>query len=707
MRKIIFMTVLIGLGLTSCNQQKEKEKERVNPFFETWEAPYELPPFEKFTIEDYREAFTKGMEDQLAEIQVIVDNKEEPNFENTIVALDASGQLYSKVSSVFFGLASAHSTDEIRELESEITPLRTRHNSAIMMNEALFEKVDQVKKKYAESLTDPEDLYLLNETWSDFVRGGALLVGEEANRFKEVNERISVLQNKFTQNITAETGRYNLIVDNQEDLVGLSDDLIAAAAKKAEKLNQPGKWAFGLDNPTIIPFLSSSENRKLREEILNAYLNRCNNDNEFDNKEVIAELVKLRKEKSKLLGYKDFPEFVLEKRMAKNADNVYQLLNQLWKPSLAIAKQERDDMQKFIGKEFKLTASDWRYYSDKVKAEKYNLTDDMLRPYFKADNVREGIFWVCNQLYGITFKELSNASRPHPDAKTFICMDKDGKTELGVLYIDLYARPGFKRVGAWCGSYRSEHYEEGERVKPITTIVCNFTPPLDGEPALLTSDETETFFHEFGHALHNLFKNVKYRSTGSVPRDFVELPSQIMEHWAFEPVVLQQYAKHYQTGEVIPQDLIDKIEESAKFGQGFIMTEFLAAALLDMDYHVDSEPEKLGKSVSIIDFESNTLKKHQLIPEIPPRYRSTYFNHTFNGGYAVGYYSYKWSEVLDCDAYEAFAESGDIFNKDLAERFRKYVLEPGGITPADEMYRNFRGKNPEIKALLKARGLLN
>ena len=701
MKNTFFLIFLLVFMMNSCTQT-----ERVNPFFEVWETPYELPPFDKITVDDYREAFLKGMEEQQSEIETILSNKDKPTFKNTISALDSSGKLLSKVSATFFGIASAHGTPELLALQSEMTPLLAKHSNSIMMNAALFEKVKEIKLNQFESITDKENIYLLDETWANFVRGGALLEGKEKERFKEVNERISVLHNTFGQNLLAETAAYNLFVDNKDDLAGLSDDLIFAAAKKAAALGKPEQWAFGLDNPTIMPFLATADNRSLRVEMLNAYLNRCNNDNANDNKAVIAELVTLRKEMANLLGYDDFPAYVLEKRMARTTEDVYNLLDQLWKPSLEMGKQEKADMQKIIGNEFQLNAADWRYYSNKVKEEKYNLSDEMLRPYFKANNVRDGIFWVCNQLYGITFRELKDVSRPHPDAQTFLCLDKDGKTELGILYIDLYARPGHKRSGAWCGSYRPEYVENGERIKPITTIVCNFTAPIGEEPALLTPDETETFFHEFGHALHNLFKNVKYQGTGSVPRDFVELPSQIMEHWAFDPSVLEQYAKHYRTGEIIPKELVDKIEASSKFGQGFIMTEFLAAALLDMDYHVFNNPETLGKEISITVFEDKTLyEKYQLIREIPPRYRSTYFNHTFTGGYAVGYYSYKWSEVLDCDAFEAFVETGDIFNKELAEKFRKYILEPGGITPADQMYLNFRGKDPNIVPLLRKRGL--
>lgn len=701
MRNSVAFILLIVISMYSCTKN-----ERVNPFFKAWEAPYELPPFEELTVADYQEAFQKGMDDQINEIESIISNKEEPDFKNTIVAFDTSGELLKRVSASFYGIASAHGTPEILKLQSEIAPIRAKHSNSIMMNKELFNRINQVKEKEADLLTDPEDKALLNEVWLNFVRGGAQLEGEKAARFSEIDEQLSVLHNRFSQNLLAETGSFRMIIDKEEDLSGLSADQIEAAAQKAEKEGLAGKWVFGLDNPSIMPFLYSADNRELRTKILDAYLNRCNNDNEYDNKEVIAQLVTLKREQARLLGYQNYPEYALDRRMAKNADNAYKLLLQLWEPSLNIAKKELEDMQKLAGSDIKLTAADWRYYSDKVKADKYSLNDEQLRPYFMADNVKDGIFWVCNQLYGITFRDMGDVSRPHEDAHAYLCIDKDGKTELGILYIDLYARPGFKRGGAWCGSYRTQHYKNNQRVLPITTIVCNFTPPLGDDPALLTPDETETFFHEFGHALHNLFKDVKYFATGGVPRDFVELPSQIMEHWAFQPLVLEQYAKHFQTGEVIPKELVDKLEASSKFGQGFIMTEFLAAALLDMDYHMNPEPERLGKEISIPEYENEVLAgKYGLISEIPPRYRSTYFQHIFSGGYTVGYYSYKWSEVLDCDAFAAFEESGDIFNKELADRFRQYVLKPGGIDPADVMYRNFRGKDPDINPLLVKRGL--
>lgn len=684
--------------ITACT----KKEERTNPFFETWNTPYQVAPFEDITIDDYREALYKGMEEQNEEIRAIVNNGEEPTFENVIVAFDRSGSLLSKVQAIFAAQCGAAGSDEMRELESEIAPHITKHRDNIMMNEALFDKVNQVRSSIDLSILGDEEKTLLNELYLNFIAGGALLEGDNAIRFKDINEKLASLQNKFTQNITLETKDYKLHIEQEEDLAGLSADVIASAAKRAEDNGLEG-WLFGLDNPSIMPFLASSENRKLRNEILTAYLNRCNNNNDQDNKDILKEIVVLRKEKANLLGYNDFADYTLERRMAKNTQNVYDLLDKLWKPALEKSKEERADMQKIAGKDFKLNASDWRFYSEKVKVEKYNISDEILRPYFKAENVRDGIFYVCNQLFGITFKENKEVPRANAETEVFVCYDNDGVTELGVLFIDLYARPGIKRVGAWCGSYRTAGQDEnGNRILPLTYISCNFTPPIGDDPALLTPDETETFFHEFGHALHNLFKINKYRGTIGVPRDFVELPSQIMEHWAFEPQVLAQYAKHYQTGEVIPEELQKKMEASAKFGQGFITTEFLAAAILDMDYHINPEPQ----NIDVLNFEVETLNnKRGLISEIPPRYRSTYFNHTFSGSYAVGYYSYIWSEVLDADAYQAFVESGDIFNKEIAEKFRRCILQQGGIYPADQMYRDFRGKDPDFQALIKNRGL--
>ncbi len=693
------MTIAIVLSLMIQNNFAQGS----NPFFQKWDTPYEVPPFEQLTVDHYREAFYKGMQEQQAEIKAIVSNPEKANFQNTIASYDASGQLLRIVSAVFFGVSGAQSSPELLTLQTEITPALTKHSDEIMLNQLLFERVKHVYD-YLETSSislSKEEKRLLLELYRDFVRGGALLSETEKEKLKQINEEISRLQTQFGQNLLAETASYKLIIDKKEDLSGLPEDLIAAASNRAVKAGLKDRWVFGLDNPSIMPFLQSADKRELRRQILNAYLNRCNNNNDKDNKAIIKKLVTLRDNKAVLLGYGNFAEYALETRMAKTPRTVYDLLDQIWAPALKMARQERDDMQAMIGGAFTLEACDWKYYSEKIKQQKYNLSDEMMRPYFKSENVRDGIFWVCNRLYGISFTELKNIPKPHPDAQAFLCKDADGETELGVLFIDLYARPGFKRGGAWCGSYRTQYYEGNKRILPLTTIVCNFTPPVGTDPALLTADEVETFFHEFGHALHNLFKNIRYHGTASVSRDFVELPSQIMEHWAFQPLVLAQYARHYRTGEVIPQQLIDKMTAASRFGQGFATVEYLAASYLDMDYHVETSPQALD----VLKFEAATLEKRGLIPQIPPRYRSTYFQHTMTGGYTAGYYSYIWSEVLDCDGFQAFVESGDLFNKQLAGRFRKYILEPGCIDDPMDMYLNFRQKQPVIDALLENRGL--
>ena len=698
-KNLLLLTVLTVLFcMTAC-----KDKQQTNPFFEKWENAYEIPPFHRITVADYREAFMKGMEEQMAEIEAIVNNTETPSFDNTLVMLDASGQLLRKVSGIFFAESSANGTKAILELESEIVPLLTKHADNILMNRQLFEKVKYVKEQVDRSAFTQEDRRLLNEMYLDFVRNGVNLPEDKASEFKKINEELSKLENKFAQNVLNETGSYQLIIDQKDHLTGLSEGLIASAADRARKAKLKGKWVFGLDNPSVMPFLTLSDNKELRNKLLTAYLNRCNNDNEYDNKDILKNIVVLRDKKAKLLGYNNFAEYALERRMANNPKNVYEFLDKIWTPSLNKAREELNEMQALAGEGSALTSSDWRYYAEKLKTAKYDLSDEQLRPYFQAENVVSGFFWVSNQLYGITFTERTDLPKPNKDVRTFVCIDRDGKTELGILFMDLYARPGLKTVGAWCGAYSDTYRDEaGQRVKPLVYICCNFSAPVGKEPALLTSDDAETFFHEMGHALNALFLNVKYHHTASaIPSDFVELPSQIMEHWAFEPQVLARYAKHYKTGEVIPQDLIEKVQTASKYGQGFITTEYMAASYLDMDYHVYPSPE----TIHVLEFEANTLSQRGLIPQIPPRYRSTYFKHTFEGGYTAGYYSYIWSEVLDCDAYEAFVESGNIFNPEIAARFRHCILEAGDSGPADELYQNFRGRKPDVNALLRNRGL--
>ena len=673
----------------------------MNPFLNKYDTPFAVPPFDKIQNADYIPAFEAGILQQLDEITAIVNSKKNPNFENVVVALDQSGEILRKVRTVFSGVNSANTSDEIQAIDKEINPKLSKHHDDIFLNPALFAKVKAVYEQKETLGLNEEQTKLLDDTYKTFVRSGALLSAEDQTALRELNQEISGLQLTFGQNLLAENNGYSLLITDESKLSGLPDAQKEAAATAAQKAGSEG-WLFTLHNPSIMPFLQFADDREYRRQMLEAYTSRGNNNNATDNKDVVKNLVAKRLEKAKLLGYICFADYVLEDRMAKTPQDVYALLNQLWTPALNKAKAEAADMQKIInqsGRKIQLEAWDWRYYNEKVMKSKFDLDEEMLRPYFRLENVRDGIFYVCNQLYGITFTELTNLPKYHDEVVTFECKDVDG-SHLGVLYMDFFPRPG-KRGGAWCGTYRSQTYENEKRIAPITTIVCNFTRPTGEAPALLSPDEVETFFHEFGHALHNLFKNVHYYGTLSVPRDFVELSSQIMEHWAFRPEVLKEYAKHYKTGEIIPKALVEKMEKSGKYGQGFATTEYLAASLLDMDYHILTDADGLD----VLAFEKESMNKIGLLKQIPPRYRSTYFNHTMGGGYTAGYYSYIWAEVLDSDAFQAFEETGNIFDKATATAFRKNILEKGGIRDAMEMYRDFRGSEPGIDALLKNRGL--
>ena len=674
-----------------------------NPFFQEWNTPFQVPPFEQIKNEHYMPAFTEAMAKQKKEIDEIIKNTSPPTFENTVVALDQSGSLLDKVSSVFYGLNAANTNPEMQEIAKQLSPMVTKHGDDIKLNPDLFAKISIVYKSKDKLGLDSAQLRLVEETYKDFIRGGANLDQKSQARLRELNTEINMLQLSFGQNLLAETNSFQLVVDKKEDLAGLPESLVLSASEAAGKIDSlKGKWVFSLQNPSVMPFLQYADNRKLRELIFNAYINRGNNNNANDNKKVIEKLVALRSEKARLMGFKNYASFVLEDRMAKTPENVFNLLEQLWTPALAKAREEATDLQvqmKQEAGEARLEGWDWRYYSEKVKKQRFALEEETLKPYFQLDNVQQGVFYVANRLYGITFTEIKNAPVYCNGVRLFECKDADG-SHLGVLYLDFHPRKG-KRGGAWCGSYRSQAFKDDQRVAPVMTIVCNFSAPTTDSPALLTSDETETLFHEFGHALHGLFKNVKYKGLSATPRDFVELPSQIMEHWAFEPEALKFYARHYKTGQVIPVELVEKIIQSDKYGQGFKTTEYLAACFLDMDYHILSKPGNLD----VLKFEGDAMNKLGLLPQIPPRYRSTYFQHTMTGGYTAGYYSYIWAEVLDADAFEAFKETGDYFNSFVAMKFRKDILEKGGSRDAMQMYLDFRGRKPGIIPLLQNRGL--
>jgi len=694
--KLSLICIMMAFIVSSCKQQPVADS---NPFFNDYNTPFGVPPFEVIKAKHYMPAFERGMEEGRTELEVLLNNKKKPDFENTIEAFDRSGALLTKVSMVFFAQASAVTNDSLQKIEMEISPALTRYRDEILLNPVLFSRVKEVYDNQDKFDLNAEQKFILENLYKGFIRNGANLNKQDQDTLKALNEKLSVLTVKFSQNVLAETNNYKLFV-GKDDLAGLPESLIASAAENAKAAGQDGKWAFTTQRPSIFPFLQYSENRDLRRQIYNAYINRGNNGNEYDNNSVLAEIVKFRAERAKLLGYKTHSHIVLEPRMAKVPENVFKLLDNLWSKAIPVAKNEAAEMQKIIdreGKKFKLEPSDWWNYAEKLRKEKYDLNDTELRPYFKLDNVRDGAFTVANKLFGLTFTAITDIPLPHPDAQAFEVKEADG-SQLGVLYMDFYPRES-KQQGAWCGSYRSYHLENNKPVRPIVTTCFNFTPPNGDQPALISVEEASTLYHEFGHALDGLLNQANYNQT-YIAWDFVELPSQIMEHWAMEPDVLKMYAKHYTTGDVIPDALVEKIKNSGYFNQGFETVEYLAASLLDMKYHTIEAPAV----VDVQSFEKEYLTGIGLIPEIISRYRSTYFLH-IAGGYDSGYYSYIWAAVLDNDAFEAFKEKG-IFDQTVASSLRKNILEKNGTMDAATMYLNFRGREAEIEPLLKNRGLL-
>ncbi len=690
--------VLSGFTFSSCKNQPEIDK--TNPFFSEFDTPFGVPPFEKIMAKHYLPAFEKGMAENREEIEAIVKNKQEATFENTVEALDKGGELLTRVSSVFFAQTAANTNDSLQNIEVEISPRLAGFRDEINMNPELFKRVKYVYDNSSKFNLTQEQSFLLENLYKAFVRNGANLNKQDQDTLKKVNQELSVLTVRFDQNVLAETNNYMLVVD-KEGIAGLPESLVASAAEAAKASNLDGKWVFTTQRPSVFPFLQNSPDRGLRHQIFNAYINRGNNGNEFDNNRVLADIVRLRAQRAKLLGYKTHSDYVLEPVMAKKPENVLNLLNDLWSKAIPVAKKEVGEMQKIIDKEggnFKLEPSDWWFYAEKLRKQKYDLNDSELRPYFKLENVREGVFTCASKLFGITFTPISDCPLPHPDAEAYEVKDSEGSHK-GVLYMDFHPRDS-KEQGAWQESYRNHHILGGQTITPVVTTVFNFTLPAGEMPALLNMDEVITLFHEFGHALDALFNQNTYNKT-YVARDFVELPSQLMEHWATEPEVLNMYARHYKTGEPIPASLVQKIKNSGYFNQGFDNVEILAASLLDMAFHTLEAPAV----VDIQSFEKEYFDKIGLIPEIISRYRSTYFIH-ITGGYDSGYYSYTWSAVLDNDAFEAFKEKG-IFDGSVASSYRKNILEKNGTMDAMEMYVNFRGREPQIGPLLKNRGLIS
>lgn len=699
--KKLFLIMMIGIVVAACTGKSGNDN---NPFFQAYTNEYEAPPFEQIKNEHYLPAFEEGIKQHQAEIDSIANSEEAPTFANTIEKMEFGGELLSKVSSVFFNLQSAETNDEINKIAQEITPKLTEHNDNIYLNDKLFQRVKTIYDAKATLGLTPEQERVLEKIYKRFIRSGSALNDDQKAQLREINKELSSLELTFGQNILAETNAYQKFVTNKDDLKGLPEGVIQAAAEAAKEKGKEGQYLFNTSKTSFIPVLQYGENRELRKELLLAYANRCDNNNEYDNKAVINKIMKLRVKKANLLGFESPAAFILDNTMAKTPEAVYSFLNQVWTPAVAKAKAEATELQALMdaeGKGEKLEPWDWWFYTEKLRKAKYDLDEEQLRPYFKLENVRKGVFDLTTKLFGLHYEKLEGMPVYHKEVEAFKVTDDDGKL-IGILYTDYFPRPG-KTVGAWMSNYKEQFIKDGVNHRPIIVNVGNFTRPTSSKPSLMTMDEVETLFHEFGHALHGLLANSTYPSLSgtNVSRDFVELPSQVMENWCWEPEVMKTYALHYETGEVMPQELMDKIQKAGTFNQGFVNTELLSASILDMDYHV----KKDTSDIDVTAFEKASLDKIGMIPEIIVRYRSPIFKHIFEGGYSAGYYSYTWAAVLDADAFQAFKETGDIYNKDVATAFRKNILEKGDSEEPMKLYRTFRGADPNPDALLKKRGL--
>lgn len=692
--------------LLSCEINQKSDKEMTgtdqNPLLMEWDTPFGVPPFDKIKSEDYLPALKKGVEEKRADIEAIVKNTEKPTFENTILALENSGKTLAKVSGPFYAVRGANTNPVLDETAKVMAPEFSKLSDDIRLNPELFKRVDAVYQERDKLNLDAEDLKLLEETHKEFIRAGVNLSEEKQQKLRKINTRLATLSQEFGDHLLNETNDFELYVTDKKDLGNASPSLLAVAEKEAKKRGHDKGWSFTLHRPSVNPFLQVSPNHELRKKIFNGYAMRGNNNNKNDNKAILEEMASLRLQAAQLKGYKNHAAYVLSDNMAETPENVYKFMDQLWTPALNRAKRERALLagkMKSEGEKNPFEACDWRYYVEKIRKEKYNFDEEETRPYFEVTSVRDGVFMLAGKLFGLQFKELKNVPTWHKDQQVFEVLEADGK-HLGVVYLDYFARPS-KRGGAWMNSLRKQSNTD-KFVTPIVTTNFNFPPATDEMPSLLSFTQAQTFFHEFGHALHGLLSNVKYRSLSgtSVPRDFVEFPSQVMENWMSEPEVLKMYAKHYKTDEVIPESLIKKMNEANDFNEGFRTVEYMAAAYLDMAWHTlqDTTLQKTNA------FEKKAMDKIGLIKEIIPRYRSTYFSHIFSGGYSAGYYSYLWAEVLDADAFQAFKETGDIFNQEVAKKYRK-LLSKGGTEKGMDLYKEFRGREPKIDALIEKRGL--
>jgi peptidyl-dipeptidase Dcp len=679
--------------------------DRQNPLLVEWNTPFGVPPFDEIRSDDYLQALREGIRLHSVELDAIAGNPDSPTFENTIVALETSGATLSRVQRVFYAVNGAHSDDVIRETGKTIAPELAAHRDDIFLNAGLFERVDAVFRKRGEPGLDAEQQRLLEETHKAFVRAGANLAEDVQARLREINAELASLSQQFQENLLDETNEFEVLVTDRADLGNLPGSLVALAAEEAQRRGHECEecWVFTLQRPSINPFLQYSPNRELRKKLFDGYMMRGDNDNENDNKEIVARTAQLRAERASLMGFETHAHYVLSENMAETPENALGFLNQIWKPALRVSKQEREALQAMMradGIDDELRGWDWRYYTEKLRKARYDFDEDALRPYFEVNAVRDGVFAMSTELWGITFEQRDDIPTWHPDQQVFEVRDADG-SHLAILYMDFFARES-KRGGAWMNALRPQSNVDGF-VTPIVTNNFNYPAPTADSPSLLSLGEAETLFHEFGHALHGMFSDVTYESLSgtSTPRDFVEFPSQVMENWMREPEVLRMFARHYETGEEIPQETVDKIRASARFNQGFATVEYMAAAYLDMAYHTLDSAEAVEPRA----FEDTAMADIGLIEEIIPRYRSGYFSHIFAGGYSAGYYSYIWSEILDADAFQAFKETS-LLDKETAARYREEILSKGGTRPGMELYKNFRGREPEIGPLLEKRGLM-
>jgi peptidyl-dipeptidase Dcp len=678
-----------------------------NPLLETFNTPFDTPPFEKFKPEHYLPAIKEAIEMSRKQTEEIVNNPEAPSFENTIVAMDKGGEKLGVIAHVLFNLNSAETSDEIQAAARDASPILSEYSNEVWQNLDLFDRVKKVYASKDELDLDAEQKMLLEKTYKSFIRNGANLNEADQSRFKEISMELAQLTLQFGENVLAETNDYEMIIEDENDLSGLPGMIKAQAAETAKSKGQEGKWIFTLQAPSYIPFMENADNRSLREELYRAYMSKANKGDERDNKETIKKIVSLRTEMAKLLGYASFAHYVLEERMASTPDTVLDFLKDLLNKAKPKAEEEVAELKEFVnelGDDIDLQRWDWAYYSEKLKKKKYNIDDELLRPYFKLENVLNGVFLTAEKLYDITFKKLDNVPVYHPEVEAYEVLDASGN-HVSVFYADFHPREG-KRGGAWMTSYRDQEVRDGNDIRPLVSIVCNFTPSTPDNPSLLTFNEVLTLFHEFGHALHGMLANSKYSSLSgtSVYWDFVELPSQIFENWCYEKECLDLFAEHYETGEKIPQEYIDKIKASSTYHEAYATVRQLSFGFLDMTWFNQSLEEAQSMD-DLSKFEEDAMAPTELFPKVPGTMMSTQFSHIFAGGYGAGYYSYKWAEVLDADAFSLFKEKG-IFDKETATSFKDNVLSKGGSEHPMELYKKFRGREPKVDALLERAGLV-